>query len=130
MSEPQISVQDILNASAGCLQKQMYVYFTTPANGLGPVMENLDDHLKFQVELEQKGVMFGAGPFWTDDEQRWEGEGMIIIRAGSLAEAREIAASDPMHASGARTFTIRPWLMNEGSVTMRVTYSDGGREVI
>ena len=130
MSEPQISAQDVLNASAGCLQKQMYVYFTTPANGLGPVMENLEDHLKFQVELEQKGIMFGAGPFWTDDEQRWEGEGMIIIRAGSLAEAREIAASDPMHASGARTFTLRPWLMNEGSVTMRVTYSDGGREVI
>ncbi len=130
MSEPQISVQDILNASAGCLQKQMYVYFTTPANGLGPVMENLEDHLKFQVELEQKGVMFGAGPFWTDDEQRWEGEGMIIIRAESLAEARKIAESDPMHASGARTFTIRPWLMNEGAVTMKVTYSDGGREVI
>ncbi len=130
MSEPQISAQDVLNASAGCLQKQMYVYFTTPANGLGPVMENLEDHLKFQVELEQKGVMFGAGPFWTEDERRWEGEGMIIIRAGSLAEARKIAASDPMHASGARTFTIRPWLMNEGAVTMKVTYSDGGREVI
>ena len=130
MNEPQISVQDILNASAGCLQKQMYVYFTTPANGLGPVMENLEGHLKFQVELEQKGVMFGAGPFWTEDEQRWEGEGMIIIRAGSLAEARKIAALDPMHASGARTFTIRPWLMNEGAVTMKVTYSDGGREVI
>ena len=130
MNEPQISAQDILSASAGCLQKQMYVYFTTPANGLGPVMENLEEHLKFQVELEQKGVMFGAGPFWTDDEQRWEGEGMIIIRAESLAEAREIAASDPMHASGARTFTIRPWLMNEGAVTMKVTYSDGGREVI
>ncbi len=130
MSEPQISVQDILNASAGCLQKQMYVYFTKPVNGLGPVMENLEDHLKFQIELEQKGVMFGAGPFWTDDEQRWEGEGMIIIRAGSLAEARKIAESDPMHASGARAFTIRPWLMNEGTVTMKITYSDGGREVI
>ena len=130
MNEPHISVQDVLNASAGCLQKQMYVYFTTPANGLGPVMENLEDHLKFQMELEQKGVMFGAGPFWTEDEQRWEGEGMIIIRAGSLVEARKIAALDPMHASGARTFTIRPWLMNEGAVTMKVTYSDGGREVI
>ncbi len=130
MSEPQITAQDILNASAGCLQKQMYVYFTTPVNGLGPVMENLEDHLKFQIELEQKGIMFGAGPFWTDDEQRWEGEGMIIIRAGSLAEARKIAESDPMHASGARTFTIRPWLMNEGAVTMKITYSDGGREVI
>ena len=131
MSEPQISAQDVLgNASAGCLQKQMYVYFTKPANGLGPVMENLEDHLKFQVELEQKGIMFGAGPFWTDDEERWEGEGMIIIRAGSIAEARKIAESDPMHASGARTFTIRPWLLNEGMVTMKVTYSDGGREVI
>ena len=130
MSEPQISAQDVLNASAGCLQKQMYVYFTKPANGLGPVMENLEEHLKFQVEIEQKGVMFGAGPFWTDDEQRWEGEGMIIIRAESLAEARKIAESDPMHASGARTFTIRPWLMNEGMVTMRITYSDGGREII
>lgn len=130
MSEPQISAQDVLNASAGCLQKQMYVYFTKPANGLGPVMENLEDHLKFQVELEQKGIMFGAGPFWTDDEERWEGEGMIIIRAGSIAEARKIAESDPMHASGARTFTLRPWLLNEGMVTMKVTYSDGGREVI
>ena len=130
MSEPQISAQDVLNASAGCLQKQMYVYFTKPANGLGPVMENLEEHLKFQVEIEQKGIMFGAGPFWTDDEQRWEGEGMIIIRAESLTEARKIAEADPMHASGARTFTIRPWLMNEGMVTMKVTYSDGGREVI
>ena len=130
MSEPQISAQDVLNASAGCLQKQMYVYFTKPANGLGPVMENLEEHLKFQVELEQKGIMFGAGPFWTEDEQRWEGEGMIIIRAESLAEARKIAESDPMHASGARTFTVRPWLMNEGTVTMKITYSDGGREVI
>ena len=130
MSEPQISAQDVLNASAGCLQKQMYVYFTKPANGLGPVMENLEEHLKFQVELEQKGIMFGAGPFWTDDEQRWEGEGMIIIRAESIAEARKIAESDPMHASGARTFTLRPWLLNEGMVTMKVTYSDGGREVI
>ena len=130
MSEPQISAQDVLNASAGCLQKQMYVYFTRPANGLGPVMENLEEHLKFQVEIEQKGIMFGAGPFWTEDEQRWEGEGMIIIRAESLAEARKIAESDPMHASGARTFTIRPWLMNEGMVTMKVTYSDGRREII
>ena len=130
MSEPQISARDVLNASAGCLQKQMYVYFTRPANGMGPVMENLEEHLKFQVELEQKGVMFGAGPFWTDDEERWEGEGMVIIRAGSLAEARRIAESDPMHASGAREFTIRPWLLNEGSLTMRITYSDGGREVM
>ena len=130
MSEPGIKVEDILNASRGMLQKQLYVVFTTPANGLGPVMANIEAHLKFQVELEQKGIMFGAGPFWTDDEKQWQGEGMVIIRAASLGEAKKIAASDPMHASGARTFRVRPWLLNEGTVTIKVNYSDGKREIM
>ena len=129
MSEPVIKVDDILNASSGMLQKQLYVVFTTPTKGLGPVMENVEEHLKFQVELEEKGIMFGAGPFWTDDEQNWEGDGMVIIRAGSLSEAKKIAESDPMHQSGARDFTVRPWLLNEGSVTIKVRYSDGSREI-
>ena len=129
MSEPVIKVEDILNASRGMLQKQLYVVFTTPANGMGPVMANIEAHLKFQVDLEQKGIMFGAGPFWTDDEKQWLGEGMVIIRAGSLDEAKKIAASDPMHASGARTFRVRPWLLNEGTVTIKVSYSDGKREI-
>ena len=130
MSEPVIKVEDILNASRGMLQKQLYVVFTTPANGMGPVMANIEAHLKFQIELEQKGIMFGAGPFWTDDEKQWQGEGMVIIRAASFDEAKKIAASDPMHASGARTFRVRPWLLNEGTVTIKVSYSDGKREII
>jgi uncharacterized protein YciI len=130
MAEPVITREDLLEASKGMLQKQIYVYFTTPVNGMGPVMENLDAHLAFQVELEKKGVMFGAGPHWTEDEKRWEGDGMVVIRAGSLAEAREIAASDPMHSSGARSFTVRPWLMNESTVTIKISYSDGKREVL
>ena len=73
--------------------------------------------------------MFGAGPFWTDDEQSWEGDGMVIIRAGSLDEARKIAESDPMHQCGARSFTVRPWLLNEGTVTIKVRYSNGSREI-
>ena len=130
MSEPVIKVEDILNASRGMLQKQLYAVFTSPANGMGPVMANIEAHLKFQVELEQKGIMFGAGPFWTDDENEWQGEGMVIIRAGSLAAAKAIAETDPMHKSGARTFRVRPWLLNEGTVTIKVTYSDGKREIL
>ena len=60
----------------------------------------------------------------TDDEADWHGEGMVIIRANSLAEAKQVAANDPMHKSGARTYRVRPWLMNEGSFTVKVTYSD------
>ncbi|MEE9240414.1 MAG: hypothetical protein V3U53_04415, partial [bacterium] len=71
MNEPAVTREDLLEASKEMLQKQMYVYFTTPTSGMGPVMENLEAHLKFQVELEKKGIMFGAGPHWTDDEKRW-----------------------------------------------------------
>jgi uncharacterized protein YciI len=130
MSGPKVMKEDVMNACEGMLQKQLYVVFTTPTNGLGPVMENIGPHLEFQVSLEERGIMFGAGPFWSDDETEWLGEGMVIIRAGSLEEAKEIAASDPMHSSGARSFTVRPWLMNEGTVTVKIRYSDGSREVI
>ena len=129
MSGPNITKDDILEASKGMLQKQLFVVFTSPTNGMGPVMENIEEHLNFQVELEQKGIMLGAGPFWADDELTWNGEGMVIIRADNLAHAREIAESDPMHSSGARSFTVRPWLLNEGRITVTVDFSTGKHSV-
>ncbi|WP_428528442.1 YciI family protein [Roseibium sp.] len=129
MSGPTVTKDDILKASAGMLQKQLYVVFTTPTNGLGPVMENIEEHLKFQVDLEQRGIMLGAGPFWADDEHTWNGEGMVIIRADSLEHARQIAETDPMHSSGARSFTVRPWLLNEGRITVEVNFSTGRHAV-
>lgn len=87
---------------------QLYVVSTTPSAGLGPVMENLEANLAFQVSPEEQGIMVGAGPHWEEDEHSWHGDGMVIIRADSLSHAREIAASDPMHVSGARRFTVRP----------------------
>ena len=127
MSGPVIKKSDILKKTPQMLQKQLYIVHTKPVDGLGPVMENLDPHLEFQIKLEQDGIMFAAGPLWADDEETWEGEGMVVIRADNLAHARDIAASDPMHASGAREFTVRPWLVNEGGFTLRVTFSDGKR---
>ena len=49
MTEPKVTKQDILNASSQMLNKDLYVVFTKPKNGLGPVMENIDEHLKYQV---------------------------------------------------------------------------------
>jgi len=127
MSEPKITKQDILEKTPGMLQKQLYIVHTKPTNRLGPVMENIGPHLEFQVKIEQDGVMFTAGPIWADDEETWEGEGMVVVRAENLAHDREISASDPMHSSGARSFMVRPWLVNEGGVNLRVTFSDGKR---
>jgi len=114
----------------GLLAKKLYVVLTKHTGGMEAVKENLQEHLKYQLELEASGAMFAAGPFADDEEQEWEGEGMVILRADSLEEARSMAANDPMHKSGARTFRLRPWMLNEGSITLKVTYSDGNREVI
>jgi uncharacterized protein len=131
MSETAVDAQDVISLSKreGFLAKQLYVIFTRPANGIKPVMDNINEHLAFQTELEKEGIMFAAGPNWTDDEKSWQGDGMVVVRAKSLAEAREIAARDPMHKSGARTFTVRPWLVNEGTIVVRLNYSKGTFEM-
>jgi hypothetical protein len=118
-----------LSKERGYLAKQLYVIFTMPANGIAPVLENLQRHLDYQESLERRGVMFAAGPHWSDDEQRWEGEGMVVVRAGSFAEAEAIAQEDPMHASGARRFRVRPWLVNEGTLSVKLNFASGRFEL-
>ena len=118
------------STSRGYLAKQLYVVFTRPTNGIGPIMENLAAHLAFQEELETDGIMFAAGPNWTDDEQAWEGDGMVVLRARSLGEAKEITSRDPMHISGARTFQVRPWFVNEGTLTVQLGFATGRFKLI
>lgn len=125
-----LPVADVMAASKAMLQKQLYAIFTTPTGGLGPVLANLEAHLEFQVQLEKDGVMFAAGPMWSDDEKQWDGEGMVIVRAGSRAEAIQIAERDPMHKAGARSFRVRPWMINEGSQTIRLDYSTQKFEIV
>jgi hypothetical protein len=120
-----ITREQILEASGGMLKRQYYVVFSTPTNGLGPVMENLPVHLAHQCDIERLGILVAAGPHWTENEKFWDGDGMFVIRATSLSHATEIAASDPMHKAGARAFTVRPWLVNEGGLTIKVSFSDG-----
>ena len=113
----------VREASAKMLQKQLYAIFTTPTDGLGPVFANIEAHLEFQMQLEREGVMFAAGPMWTDDEASWEGEGLVVVRAASREEAEAIAERDPMHRAGARSYRVRPWMINEGRLRITLDYS-------
>ena len=63
-------------AAKGLLAKRMYVVFTSPTGGMEAVMANLEAHLAYQIDLEARGIMFGAGPFADDTETDWHGEGM------------------------------------------------------
>jgi uncharacterized protein YciI len=132
MSEPRMRWNDLVDYSEthDLLAKRLYVVFSEPTNGLGPVLENLDPHVQYQTRLELDGTMFAAGPFASDDEQQWDGDGMFIYRAESMAAAQEIAESDPMHSSGARSIRIRPWLLNEGTYSVQLFYSGGKPKII
>lgn len=127
MANASVPAKDIIQEcqTRGYLAKQLYIVSTRPVNGIGPIMENLAVHLSYQEELEKNGTMFAAGPNWTDDMQEWEGDGTVVYRADSLDHAKEIAARDPMHVNGARTFTVRPWFVNEGTITLEIGFATG-----
>lgn len=125
MQTNRVTREQVLEASKGMLQKQFYVVFSTPTDGLGPVMQNLPIHLEHQCKIERDGILVAAGPHWSDDEQYWDGDGMFVIRATSIEHAKAIAAEDPMHQCGARRFSIRPWLVNEGRLNLKVDFSTG-----
>ncbi len=111
------------------LNKELYVYFSTPVKPRDEVAKMLPKHLEYQVDLEQRGIMFGAGPMFEKGADA-PGRGMIIVRAASFEEADEIAAADPMHTSGLREYILERWHMNEGGVTLRVTFSDQVANII
>jgi len=127
MSGPVMAWKDLVDYSVTheLLAKQLYVVFSEPTDGLGPVLECLDEHVRYQTTLEHDGVMFAAGPFASDDQQSWNGEGMFIYRADSLDGARKLADLDPMHSQGARSYKVRTWLMNEGTFSVQLFYSGG-----
>jgi len=112
------------SADQRLLAKALYLVQSKPVNGLGPVLEVADEHVEYQRQLERRGTMFAAGPIATADQQRWEGEGVFMYRANSLAEATAIAEADPMHQKGARRFEIRAWLLNEGNFGIDLLFSE------
>jgi uncharacterized protein YciI len=111
------------------LGKQLFVVFTYPVDGLEPIMENITEHLAYQRMLEDTGIMFAAGPLADRGGETWSGSGMVVIRAENCAAAEEIAAADPMHAAGARNYHVQPWLVNEGTITVKIGFASGSREL-
>jgi uncharacterized protein YciI len=118
-----VPASDVKEASKAMLQNQLFAIFTEPVDGMGPIFANLEDHLAFQVQLEKDGTLYAAGPMWTEDEESWEGDGLVVVRAESRTAAIAIAELDPMHKAGARRFRVRPWMINEGSLTLRLDFS-------
>jgi uncharacterized protein YciI len=110
------------NAKAeGLAAREYFIVFTEPLKDRAAIQEHLNIHLDYQRELEKKGVIVAAGPLSDETGTEWTGKGMIIYRARDIAEAKRIADGDPMHRDGVRKYRIIPWLMNEGSFTLKIS---------
>lgn len=85
MNTNRVEASKIIESSAPSLRMQFYVV-TSTASSLETVKENLTEHRAYLRNLEERNVLFGAGSLWTDDEQYFEGDGMLIYRAESVVE--------------------------------------------
>lgn len=107
----------------GALAQEFYLVESSPSGAAEAVKAMLPSHLKYQAEIEASGALFMAGPLSDDSGEVMSGGGMIIYRAGSFADARALADADPMHSSGARSYRMRRWLVNEGQLRLTVELS-------
>ncbi|NKB28904.1 MAG: hypothetical protein GKR99_15675 [Rhodobacteraceae bacterium] len=109
----------------GALALELYVVETKPQKEADEVKKNLPAHLDYQGDLERRGVLVLAGPTSDSSGEEMQGAGLIIYRAGSMSEAKALADADPMHQSGARSYSLRKWLVNEGNISLNVGLSTG-----
>jgi len=107
----------------GSLALELYAVISTPAKSPEELKTHLPAHLDYQSEQEQQGRLVMAGPLSDLSGELMEGVGMIVYRAASLEAATALAEQDPMHKTGSREYTIRRWLVNEGSFQLDIKLS-------
>ena len=113
-------------------REQCYVLMMKP-NPAPPPMPCAPEEMRivhhdYLVDLERRGILFGAGPF-VDETGTRVGAGMIIIRAKSRAEAEAIGLAEPYTKAGQRLMEFIPWQRNEGTVRLNIRFADGVLEV-
>jgi uncharacterized protein YciI len=104
-------------------QQIYFLCFTDPV-ALSPdeMRPYIDEHKAWLTKVEASGILFLAGPM-LDDDFRFSGSGLMVLRSGSFSEARALLDTDPFHANGIRSYRLVPWQVNEGSIGVSVVLS-------
>ena len=122
------SKQSHINDSHAALGLLHYAIMSEFTDKTGDRAAVLEEHLIYQVKLEEDGKLFAAGPLLREDGEM-AGIGLIIIKAGTLDEAKQIANQDPFHQSGLRAYKIWPWKINEGGVDLKIRFAAGSFDI-
>jgi uncharacterized protein len=110
------------------LRKKLYVILSKGGATPEQIGAMLPEHLEYMIGLEKKGVLFASGPL-ADAEGKTRGDGLTVLRAANAEEARTIASADPFVRSQLRTFEVREWTVMEGSLGLKINFSDQSLEI-
>ena len=110
------------------LRKKLYVVLSKGGAAPEKIAERLPQHLEYMIGLEKQGVLFASGPL-AEADGKTRGDGLTILRAPSAEAARKIAEADPFVINGLRSFELREWTVMEGSLGIKVNFSDQSLEL-
>ena len=119
----------IRELTKGMLRKKLYVILSKGGAAPERLAEHLPRHLEYMIGLEKKGVLFASGPLAQADGQI-RGDGLTVVRAANAQAAREIAEADPFVVHGLRSFELREWTVMEGSLGIKLHFSDQSLELV
>jgi uncharacterized protein len=110
------------------LRKKLYVVLSKGGAAPEAIVEHLPRHLEYMIGLEKQGVLFASGPL-AEADGKTRGDGLTVLRAANAEAARRIAEADPFVVNGLRSFELREWTVMEGSLGIKVNFSDQSLEL-
>lgn len=125
---PPTGEERIRELTARMLRKRLYVVLSKGAATPEQIGAVLPDHLEYMIGLERKGSLFASGPL-SPAPGGATGDGLTILRAADVQEARAIAQADPFVQQGLRTFELREWTVMEGSLGLKINFSDQSLQI-
>jgi uncharacterized protein len=94
------------------------LYFAVLVNGPDRTQSSVvaqklqEQHLAYMDQRAAEGKLVLAGPFSTDSERR----GIVVYRAPSEIDARQLAEADPMVKAGRLAVRLFTWQVPKGTV--------------
>lgn len=110
------------------LRKKLFVVLSKGGATPEQIVALLPQHLEYMIGLEKQGLLFASGPLSASPGAP-AGDGLTILRAANAEEARKIASTDPFVVNKLRTFDIREWTVMEGSLGVKINFSDQTLEI-
>lgn len=123
MTPESVSIQTVIQSSEGRLRLQTFIVTSKAQKPLSEVQCHLEAHMHYIAKLELSGQLLMAGPLCNEDGATWKGDGQLVYIVSDIAEALALAQEDPLHISGSRSYTIRPWIVNVGSMHLSLRFS-------